>query len=273
MFDKIILKLDGGIGKCIMGSSMLKSLKQKYPESKLIIVCGYPSVFLRNPNVWRVYPHNSLYFAKDHILNQNTKIFSPEPYLNSQYINKSIHLIEAWCNELGINYTGNKPELFLNYREKDIAKNSIGEGKPSLLLQTHGGADNQVYPVSWLRDMPMKTAQSIVNHLKGNYRIFHLKRDNQLALNDTQPISFENLREMFAFIGAADKVLSIDSCCHHIRKALKRKAVVTWNVKGNSKQLGYESHDNIQPNKNIGDDETIYIDSFMGDFDISRNNA
>ena len=45
---KIIFQIDGGRGKCIAATAVCKAIKAQYPDSELIVVSGYPEVFLCN---------------------------------------------------------------------------------------------------------------------------------------------------------------------------------------------------------------------------------
>ena len=56
----IIFQIDGGLGKSIMATAMIKVIKKRYKNSNLIIVSGYPDVFLNNPNVSEIYTPNQV---------------------------------------------------------------------------------------------------------------------------------------------------------------------------------------------------------------------
>ena len=51
----IIFQIDGGLGKCIMATAVCECIKHHHPDDKLIVVSGYPEVFLDNPWVDRAY--------------------------------------------------------------------------------------------------------------------------------------------------------------------------------------------------------------------------
>ena len=50
-----IWHIQGGLGKNIAGTALIKDIKAKYPDRKLIMVTSWPEVFLNNPDVDRVY--------------------------------------------------------------------------------------------------------------------------------------------------------------------------------------------------------------------------
>ena len=45
----IIFQINGGIGKCVLATSVFPGIKETFPDSKLIVMSGYPEVFLNNP--------------------------------------------------------------------------------------------------------------------------------------------------------------------------------------------------------------------------------
>ena len=51
----IIFQIDGGLGKSIMATAMVKVIKKRYKNSNLIVVTSYPDVFLNNPNIFEVH--------------------------------------------------------------------------------------------------------------------------------------------------------------------------------------------------------------------------
>ena len=45
----VIWHIDGGLGKNVASTALIKDLKLKYSDRKLIIVATYPDIFLNNP--------------------------------------------------------------------------------------------------------------------------------------------------------------------------------------------------------------------------------
>jgi hypothetical protein len=56
----IIFQIDGGIGKSIAATAVCKAIKKQHPNDKLLVLTGYPEVFLCNPYVDRAYSFNNL---------------------------------------------------------------------------------------------------------------------------------------------------------------------------------------------------------------------
>ena len=47
----IIFQVEGGLGKSIMATAMIKVIKKRYKNSHLVVVTGFQDVFLNNPDV------------------------------------------------------------------------------------------------------------------------------------------------------------------------------------------------------------------------------
>jgi FkbM family methyltransferase len=250
---KIIFQVDGGIGKSIIATAVCKAIKTRYPNDKLIVITGYPEVFLCNPNVDKVFSFNNLsYFYEDHIEGQEVKTFLHNPYLQTEFITLQGHLIKVWCEMFGIPYNGEMPELFINDRERSFycnqfaAQKLIDPSKPLMLLQTSGGAANQPNKYSWTRDLPQSTAQALVNAFAPEYQIIHIRREDQLPLQNTTPIQAD-FRALAVLISISSRRLFIDSFAQHAAAALGMPSVVCW-VGNTPQQFGYALHTNIVAN-------------------------
>jgi hypothetical protein len=251
----IIFQIEGGIGKSIMATAVCERIKKEYPDWKLIVITAYPDVFLCNPNVDKCFRFDELkYFYSEYIDGKTIKTFLHNPYLETKHILQKEHLLETWCGMFGMEYSGEMPKLYLTNREKEFYQNNFKSEKPILALQTNGGAENQEHKYSWARDMPYKTAQYIVNVLSKDYNIVHIRRENQVRLENTTPIHAE-FRMIAGLIQNSTKRLFIDSFAQHTAKALDLDSVVCW-VANSPKIFGYDSNENILANEFTNEMET-----------------
>ena len=195
-----IFHIDGGCGKSIIATSVVKSIKSSYPEHELIVVTSYPEVFLHNPNVFRVYKFGNIpYFYDDYIKNKDSKIFRMEPYHSGDLLYRKKHLAEIWCDIFNITCISIKPELFLTERELMFVQNILNKQGPILTIQSSGGAENQKIPYSWSRDLPISFTAEIVDAIKDKFhKILHIKRENQQNIQNTIPIT-DNFRNLFCY--------------------------------------------------------------------------
>jgi len=244
---KIIFQIDGGIGKSIAATAVCKAIKAQYPKDELLVITGYPEVFLCNPHVNKVFNFNNLnYFYQDHIEGQKVKIMAHNPYVETNFITEDGHLNKVWCEMFGIKYNGEQPELFITNREQAFFGNQFNSQKPIMLLQTNGGAQNQPNKYSWTRDLPTATAQQIVYTFANDYNIVHIRREDQIPLQGTTPLQAD-FRAIATLIGMSSKRLFIDSFCQHAAAALGMHSVVCW-IGNKPSQFGYDINTNIVAN-------------------------
>ncbi len=247
----IIFESQGGHGKHIQATAVIRAIKKQYPERKIIWVAAWDGPAFYNPNVWRFYTFGQMqYFATD-FLNEDTIIMKHDPYGETNHILRKEHLTETWCKMFNVKYDGYKPELYLNPRELEIARDKIKpDNRPIMLLQTHGGAPQSQYSKkSWYRDMPIEIAQKLVNYFSKSYRILHIKTPEQLVLQGVEPLTLP-YRELYAVFPLSTKRLFIDSFAQHTAAALGLQSTVVW-IGNDPKVFGYPEHINVLPSANI----------------------
>ncbi len=245
---KIVLKIDGGIGKSVAATAVCKAIKAQYPDSKLIVITGYPDVFAGNKNVYEVKAHNELnYFYRDHIAGQeDTRFFFHEPYVETDFIHRRGHLNKVWCEMNGIQYNGELPKIYLNHKEMTSHGKLFASPKPILALQISGGMPNQTDKYSWPRDLPYNTAQQVVNAFLQTHNVLQIRRKDQPVLQNVYPVE-SGFRQLAVLIAMSDKRLFIDSFAQHTAAALGLPSVVCW-VANVPSQFGYDMHTNIMAN-------------------------
>jgi uncharacterized phage-like protein YoqJ len=132
----IVWHIEGGLGKNVAATALIGSLKDKYLDRKIVIAASYPEVFLNHPAAYRVYRvGNTQYFYDDFIKDKDTIVFKHEPYFQTNHILRRKHLIENWCDLLGIDYDNQQPVLNFNLVQQRAATKWSRE-KPILVLQT-----------------------------------------------------------------------------------------------------------------------------------------
>lgn len=244
----IIFQIDGGIGKSIAATAVCKAIRKQYPDDQLLVITAYPEVFFCNPNVDRVLSHNNLnYFYKDFIEGQQVKMLAHNPYLDSAFVNEDGHLVKVWCEMCGIGYNGEMPELVLTERERAFYGKDMRSEKPILLIQTNGGAAGQPNKYSWMRDLPISTAQQVVDAFTYDYHVVHIRREDQLPLQNVTTVQMD-FRALAVLIQLSSKRLFIDSFAQHAAAALGKPSVVCW-IGNKPEQFGYAMHTNILANE------------------------
>ena len=243
----IIFSIDGGLGKSIIATAVLKAIKKQYKKANILVSTGYPDVFINNPNVNRIITHaNNSGIYKNFIQNKDAKVFISDPYSTSDYITESKHLIQIWCEMFGIEYNGEMPELFLSKAEKQYFEPFYRLDKPILAIQPNGGAINQPLKYSWVRDIPAPIVEQVIEHYKNDYSIVHIKREDQIMYENTIG-ALDSFRSIAIMLTMSEKRLLIDSSAMHIATALNLPSVVAW-IGTSSKVFGYDMHTNIMAN-------------------------
>lgn len=265
-----VFHIEGGIGKHVAATAVIECYKKNNPEEQIIVVCAWPEVFLLNPFITRVYRiGNAPYFYQDYIYNKNVKIFAQEPYKQTSHITKQKHLIETWCDMVGVEYDNEKPRVFFNFREFEIGNSLFTKGnKPVLIFQPFGGPgkDHQSYPYSWTRDIHPSVAQDLVNKLSSKYDIFHICYEFHPVLqNCTRYDKVLSKKVLFNVLAKADARLLVDSSLQHAAAAMNLPSTVVW-VATESKIFGYDIHKNIEPENKFLQGT---IDSYLYDYNFT----
>ena len=263
----IIFQVNGGIGKSIMATAVCRAIKKTYPEYNLIVLTGYPEVFIGNPNVFRFYRSGMApYLYEDFVKGENTLFMCDEPYLAKGYLNKTKHLTEAWCDVLGVKYDGPKPDLYLNPIEINKTKFQAPNNKPVLIFQPFGGGSKEVQ-YSWNRDIPPHQAQILANTLSQKYHILQICREDQIKLQNVQHIHAP-FRDIFGLIFNSQARLGIDSFMQHVSAAFSLTSTVAW-ITNKPVTFGYKNHKNVQPDPTLKIVNSNGVEGYIEQYDFS----
>jgi len=248
MVQNVIFSIEGGLGKSIMATAVLKAIKRKYSKANIIVISGYPDVFINNPNANKVLHFSqAVNIYKSYIEKKDCKVFISDPYHYSDYITETSHLLQVWCDMYNLPYAGEMPELFLSKGEKEYFEPFYKLDKPIMAIQPNGGGEGQPLKYSWTRDIPAPIVKEVIDYFKNQYSILHIKRNDQIMYEDTIG-ALDNWRSIAVMLSLSKKRLLIDSSSMHISTALNLPSVVTW-VGTNPKVFGYDIHSNIVANE------------------------
>lgn len=263
--DNVIFNIQGGLGKHIAATAVINSYKYHNPDSEIVVISPFHDIFKRNPNVTESLSNIKLqYFYKNYVHGKdNLKVFAHEPYKQVSHITKKKHLVETWCDMIGIDHISN-PSLHINFREKEMAGNIISPyvDKPILIFQPFGGPYNQQVPYCWARDIHPMIAQQMVNFLSQKYNVIHICNSHHPQLQNCFRIdSVLHPHILLSLLQFSDKRLLIDSCLQHAAYAMNLPSTVFW-VATSPNAFGYDLHDNIIPNyiNPEGDVDSVFFD-------------
>lgn len=214
-----VIHLNGGLGKCIIFTSVAKCYKEQFPEEELIVISGYPEVFVNNPNIDGNYSFNVPKLWKNYYGNEDYLVIAQDPYLEDDWIkNRKIHLAEIWCDMLGCEYTHNLPELFFSGPEVEELQQIIQVDKPLLVVQSTGGANPASR--SWTRNPAKAELEEYLDRYQESYFIAHLcQPETPVLRNVHQRVDNLNRRQAMCLIYYAQEFMGIDSFGMHARAA------------------------------------------------------
>ena len=265
----IIFQIEGGLGKSILGTAIVKVIRRHYEDANIIVVTHYPEVFLNNPYTYKVYHFNNINgFYLKYIKDYECKIFIEDPYKHSNFlINKSVSILKTWCELFNLNYLGELPQIYITQPEADYFVPYYKTEKPIFVIQPNGGPAGLGYSYTWTRDIPEPTILDIINHYKNDYAIIHVKREDQKTYPDTFQ-ALDNYRSIAVLFYLSKKRLLIDSFSQHLAASLNLKSTVCW-VATKPEIFGYEMHDNIKANSFTK--EPVIKDKAYQPFELSEN--
>ena len=281
--ENYLLIIAGGIGKNILATAVVASFKKAKPDANLVIMTAHPIAWQGNPEIKAVYDLNNPPPLYQEVLgHKKWTIFRHDPYLTEDFLYRRAHLIDIWCKLLGVPVSTRQPKVFVTQEETERAEKLLAESviseslesgkgappikKPVFLIQTSGGAPNQKFPISWARDLPLTTAQKVVDAMnKKGYQTYQIRNINQPALENVTWLN-ATTREIMAVLPFSDKRLFIDSLPQHAAAALGLPSVVTWII-NSPKMFGYPLHHNIEAN--VDASFRHYPMSYLEKFDIT----
>lgn len=265
----IIFQINGGIGKCILATSMCEVIHHQYPDDQLIVISGYPEVFLNNPYVHRSFAFGqAAYFYQDYIENKEFAVFAHDPYVDTHYIRQDEHLSHTWTRMFGLPAPESvKPQIYLTDRERQFFGSKFTSDKPIFLMQTNGGAAGQELKYSWARDIPANTVLNIIEEFRKDYNIVHVRREDQTAFPGTTAVT-DNFRALAVLIELSEKRLFMDSFAQHAAAGLDKPSTVLW-IANSPVVFGYDVHDNILSNPHTKKPELR--NAYFQKFDIAGN--
>ena len=273
MSDKtnyVIFNPEGGLGKIIASTAVVRAIKQKYPDHKIIVISPWFQVFDGNPNIYRAFPSgNTPFFYQDYILGRESIVLKGEPYFNTKHLYQKQSLAESWCGLFDLPFDGNNnPELFYNDVEIKSLDGILQGDKPILMMQTNGGPYESTKKYCWTRDLPFDQVQILANELSKNYTIVQVARPNCNKIPNAVMVNdLPDKRVLLGLLLKTEKRILIDSCLQHAAAAFNLPSTVCW-VGTSPKVFGYELHNNILPNikKLPHMDQTINSIFFDHDF-------
>ena len=214
-----VVIINGGLGKCIMFTAVAKSFKHVYPEVPLIVISGYPEVFLNNPNIIGNFPFTQHGLWVTYTKNHEYDVVAWDPYHHRDWMaNEPRHLTDIWCDLLDIDSLYMLPELHFSGPEVAELQAMIQTELPLLVVQSSGGSNPAA--VSWTRNPPKEEYDAYVSRYKDTHYIVHLCVPNTPVLPSAhQRLDNLSRRQAMCLVHYANEFIGIDSYGLHARAA------------------------------------------------------
>lgn len=273
----LVLHINGGLGKVIMATAVIKSYKQANPDSKIVVVSGYPEVFVNNPDVYRNLPFTTPYLWQDYYGKPGWVVEAQDPYLTDGWIkNRKQHLIDVWCGMLRVPSIQKTPLLYFSGPEIDELNAMIGVDKPLMVVQSTGGG----HPAnrSWTRNPPFNEFNEYLSQFTESHFILHLCLPETPVLPTAhQRVDSLDRRKAMALIHYAQEFVGIDSFGMHARAANPDAGPTTifFPLEESVSRLGYkiEGWNNLTPVQEVQDLLKNHQDYYATVFKFNIENA
>ena len=249
----LLLHINGGLGKCIMATAVIESYKAANPEQKIVVVSGYPEVFVNNPAVDRNFSFSTPYLWQDYYSREDVKISAEDPYFTESWIkNKKIHLIDIWCEMLGVLSTQKHPMLYFSGPEVDELNALVRVDKPLMVVQATGGTNAAAR--AWTRNPPLPELDEYLKQYMETHFVLHLAVPETPLLNNVhQRVDNLNRRQAMCLIRYAHGFVGIDSFGMHVRASgfAAGPTTIFFPLEESVKRLGYDGFTNLVPTETV----------------------
>lgn len=266
MAKKCVVTVEGGLGKNVMFTAMLKELAKKY--EKIYVLSPYFDVFKACPYVTDAFPMGQVSTLYQQLcLSDDCDVLWKEPYTNQKFIKKQVHLFDAWAEELGITLSQKAMDMtpeISRYTELPLVKTQTEEllkqlnGQKFILIQLCGGQsplapqldkDGKLIPYNDHNEGLKRNyyrGQELVDLLKKAYpehRILHFALPNEPSYEGADKVQAPYL-VFHELCKHADKVVCTDSSLQHLATGVCKDVTVIWG-ETRPEHFGYACNKNI----------------------------
>ena len=273
----LLLHINGGLGKCIMATAVIRSFKKANPGSKVVVVSGYPEVFINNRDIYRNFNYNTPYLWQDYYGTSEWEVSAHDPYFEPSWIkNQKVHLIDVWCQMLGVPSVQKTPILYFSSPEVDELQAMVKTDKPLIVVQSTGGSKPEAR--SWTRNPPQNEFEEYLQSFKDSHYVLHLALPQTPALvNCHQRVETLNRRQAMCLIHYAAGFIGIDSFGQHARAANLQSGPTTifFPLAESVQKLSYEKPNwvNLVPTEYVQQKIETHQDYFATIFKFNIEDA
>lgn len=265
--------LSGGAGRIITAIPALEEFAKMIEEQGdevRVFSYGWTELFLSNPvlqNItFDINQKGNFEWIKD------SKIMSPEPYLNNRYMNQQTNLVGAFWNELIGEFSPQteqddifdttdylSPTIYLTKVENNFAKQALDMLKQKtnknkvIVFQPFGSGaklENGNVIDSSNRSLSVDAVNKITNELASSCAVIYFGPDELYPQNSAMAstnglVPNRDLRFWAALIANADGFVGVDSVGQHMAKVFEKKSVIVLGATL-AENISYPWDDNIK---------------------------
>lgn len=267
MSKKCLINVEGGLGKNIMLTSILKELKEKGGYDEVYVISPYHDVFKVCSAVTDAFQPGLGTLYQELVLDPDCDVLWKEPYSNQKFIKKECHLFDAWAAEFGITladkadtYTPCLDKVVEEYPAlRQIADEKMNEWNHNFCLVQFTGGQSPLTPQKDQQGnpIPYMNAQETIkrNYAKGEQvvqllkekwpgtTVVHFGLPNEPSVNGAIKIEVPYLT--YRLLAAeAKEIICIDSSLQHLATGVNSNVTVVWG-ETRPEHFGYACNRNI----------------------------
>lgn len=260
---KCIINVEGGLGKNVMLTAILKKFKEQHEYDEVYVISPYHDVFKSCSVVTDAFPPMQGTLYQELVLDDDCDIFWKEPYSNQRFIKKQCHLFDAWAEELGFTLATDADEYipqldriaeeyphvkeaadkYLNEWNHDFCIVQFNGGQSPLMAQD-GKVTYNDHQEAIKRNY--FKGQRIVELLKEKYptaTIVHFALPNEPTIEGTVKIQVPYLT-YHLLAAEAKAIVCTDSSLQHLATGVCDNVTVIWG-ETRPEHFGYACNNNV----------------------------
>lgn len=264
---KCLINIEGGLGKHVMFTSILKEFKEKKGYDEIYVISSYFDVFKSCSVVTDAFPPMQGTLYQELVLDPDCDVYWKEPYSNQRFIKKECHLFDAWAEELGFKLSKNANEYLPNLDkiEKEfpnllsLVEEKIKEFNDDFIIVQFNGGQSPLSPMVDEKGNQILyndkqeaikrnyfKGQEIINSLKDKYPntiIVHFALPNEPTYENSVKLQLPYLAYRLLAINAK-AVITTDSSLQHLSTGVNNNITVIWG-ETRPEHFGYKVNQNI----------------------------
>lgn len=246
-----LYKIDGGIGKNIAFTGLIKELVER--DGNICIESAYPEVFFGIPGVMMTYNSTD---AKDHkkFYGHFDNVFAWDPYIGNMW-KGDVHMVDAWAKMFNLPdrpLSERMPKMYVDIsaEEKAAIDKELGD-EPFYVIQITGG--QSPYDIKDVNNLPgyernhmrqgrnMLLIDPLFKALTKEFDTHNMVQfglPNEPKLKDAKQLALNYIQWLYV-LSKADFFVGIDSMMQHYMAGLKKPGIVFWDM-NTPEQFGWE---------------------------------